>query len=565
MVKIKLIGFIFFILHGCSTILEPIVIPDADILSSREDLSIQIQDLNFKTAEIANKNHYPRKLMVSGSGLRAKISDESDYLSLMIPESLRKEDYVLDYGDQLSFTQRVEFLNLNPQWPQSSYTEDYVLGDGDELTFSNFVEAENLKVDIDQTGNIKKQLGDGQKLIVSSGVIGSDGNILLLGIGNIQAANRTIVDVQNEARNILIRNGTSPNFQLQITGFNSKKAYLTSNNSDEGKVIYLNNIPISLKEIALASNISALNKDFALITLTRQNKIFRITAGQLFKDNFPEIFIEDKDQINIKTVENYIKQVDALIGSKGNILLPDIGSIYVKNKTISQVQKNIHELLTKVGFVPNFQLELAVPKSKKAYMFIKDRGTSIIPLANSKISIKDIIHDGIILENSTNGITVVKITRNNKVYKLTLEKILDPSTDNIWIQHNDQIEIEYLEYKSGQVFALSGAGNATIVKINPSRRETLANVLFEPNGALSNLNAKRSEIYLIRGQKPTIAYHLDGQDASKILVAAKTELRPNDIIYVADRAIISLSRLLLEISPLRILTGNLVNDNFIPE
>jgi polysaccharide export outer membrane protein len=229
------------------------------------------------------------------------------------------------------------------------------------------------------------------------------------------------------------------------------------------------------------------------------------------------------------------------------------------------VQKNIHELLTKAGFVPNFQLELVAPKSKKAYMFIKDRETSIIPLANSKISIKDIIHDGIILENSMNGITVVKITRNNKVYKLTLEKILDSSTDDIWIQHNDQIEIEYLEYKSGQVFALSGAGNATIIKINPSRRESLANVLFEPNGALSNLNAKRSEIYLIRGQQPTIAYHLDGQDASKILVAAKTELRPNDIIYVADREIISLSRLLIEISPARILTGDVLNNNLITE
>ena len=39
-------------------------------------------------------------------------------------------------------------------------------------------------------------------------------------------------------------------------------------------------------------------------------------------------------------------------------------------------------------------------------------------------------------------------------------------------------------------------------------------------------------------------------------MAAQTELRPNDIVYVADRPIISFSRTLAEILPLR----NLLRD-----
>ena len=62
--------------------------------------------------------------------------------------------------------------------------------------------------------------------------------------------------------------------------------------------------------------------------------------------------------------------------------------------------------------------------------------------------------------------------------------------------------------------------------------------------------AKRSEVYLLRGQNPSVAYHLDAQNVSRILVAAKTELRPNDIVYVADRPIISFSRTLAEIAHL---------------
>ena len=140
---------------------------------------------------------------------------------------------------------------------------------------------------------------------------------------------------------------------------------------------------------------------------------------------------------------------------------------------------------------------------------------------------------------------------------MTLDQVLDPTTPNILVADEDHIEIENLTYKPGQVFALSGAGNAEMVFIDPSRRETLADILFTNKGALNNLMAKRSEVYLLRGQNPSVAYHLDAQNVSRILVAAKTELRPNDIVYVADRPIISFARTLAEINPLRILLRDL--------
>ena len=111
------------------------------------------------------------------------------------------------------------------------------------------------------------------------------------------------------------------------------------------------------------------------------------------------------------------------------------------------------------------------------------------------------------------------------------------------------------------MYALSGAGSASIVPIDPSKRETLADILFTSNGPLNNLSAKRSEVYLLRGKNPLVAYHLDAQNVSRILVAAKTELRPNDIVYVADRPIISFSRTLAEIIPLRTLLRDIQNDN----
>ena len=146
---------------------------------------------------------------------------------------------------------------------------------------------------------------------------------------------------------------------------------------------------------------------------------------------------------------------------------------------------------------------------------------------------------------------------------MTVDEILDPKTQDVWIIDGDQIEVESLSYKPGQVFVLSGAGSAQVVPIDPSKRETLADILFANNGAFSNLLAKRSEVYLLRGQNPSVAYHLDAQNVSRILVAAKTELRPNDIVYVADRPIISFSRTLAEINPLRILLRDKQNGNIL--
>ena len=158
------------------------------------------------------------------------------------------------------------------------------------------------KINIGAMGNIVPQK-ESEILISTKGVIGSNGNMLLFGLGNIQAANRTLDNLRNEIRNIIIRKGQAPNFQLEISNFQSQKAFLT-NDSHTSKIIYLNNIPVSLKQIALAANISKSHKNLTLIKLTRDAKEFRLTAEQLFNLEAPEIIIKANDQIELSTLLN---------------------------------------------------------------------------------------------------------------------------------------------------------------------------------------------------------------------------------------------------------------------
>jgi len=548
------------LLNGCVQILEPVSFfggkQDVESEVEQEEFEINIKSLTFDTAEKANNSPYLRRMVLTGSGSRAKVLDEANFLKSNFPKSSNSPHYHLGIGDQISLTQLNEFETEFAQWPSISNEPEYILGIGDKLTFSQSNDGnENISIALNDSEEL---LND--TLMVTSGVIGSNGNILLFGLGNILAANRTLESVRTEVRNILIRNGLTPNFQLEITEFQSKKAFATISNG-ESQIIPLNNIPITLKELALRVGLSISNGNFAIIKLTRNAKEFRFTAGQLFDLNAPEITIQNNDQIEIQIISDKVTTIKSIVGSKGNILLGSIGSISAVNRTLDDIYGEISSILIEKGIKPKFQLELTKFASKKAYLIQKNVGNIVIPLTSSAITLRELILENKGFVPSNTGLLIISLKRNGQVYRMTVDEILDPKTQDIWIIDGDQIEVESLNYKPGQVFALSGAGSAQVVPIDPSRRETLADILFVKNGALNNLLAKRSEIYLLRGKNPSVAYHLDAQNVSRILVAAKTELRPNDIMYVADRPIISFSRTLGEILPLRILLRDIQNDN----
>jgi len=566
MIKVKILTITLimsFFINGCDQILEPIVINIGDNKNTnkaQENFDINIRALNFKTAAEANKYAYPRQLMQNGSASNANVFDEKDFLVAKMPIFSKKHDYIIGKMDKLLFTQSIEFLDDEIDWPINNSKMEYLLDAGDELTYVQSSDPSTKLVDTSNIENIS------DLVVKTSGIIGSNGNILLLGLGNIKAAGRSLGDVRTEVRNILLRNGNAPNFQLEITQFVSKKAFLSVKKPGavpllESKIIQINNIPTTLKEVSLMAGVSGNLGDKALIKLSRETKHYNLTAGQLFSLNASNIFIQDKDQIEIEIASKNITNAEITVGASGNIFLPEIGTIYVDMRTIRSVRSEIKKVLLKKGYKQDFQLSLLKSNSKKAYLINKNLGNVTISLPEEGLSLKNLVLSNKQFIQNDTGLSVIKLKRKENVYQMTLEQIIDLDIPDIWIEHEDQIEVKSLEYKLGQVFALSGAGKASIVPIHPAKRETLADVLFVQSGALQNTLAKRSEVYLLRGTNKPIAYHLDAQNVSRILVAAKTELRPNDIIFVADRPIISFARTLAEITPLRILLRDIENGN----
>ena len=570
------------LLNACNKILEPVSFfggkQGVEAQSVQEDFEINIKSLTFESARDANKAPYPRRLMQTGAGSEANVLNEADLMTSNMPPSSESNDYLLDIGDQLLYTQLEEFVTSTTQFPAQPIESDYLLGVGDELTLIQLNEDTgglgNIISNIPQTGNAENNRNaakpqSSENVLKTSGLVGTNGNILLLGLGSIKAEGRSLSDVQTEVRNILIRNGLAPSFQLEITGFNSKKAFVTFPNPDKvlgNNIVPITNLPITLKELAITYGLRPSSKDSTIVSLKRGDQKFRMTAGQLFDNATPRIAIQDRDQIEIDEAASTSTSTEAVVGSRGNILIPGVGILKAKNRSLADVQAEITRILVGKGLNPSFQLEVTGYNSRKFFLISKMHGSKEVLLDDTAMNLKEAVLSNIEIDNQTNTrggktFTVVELIRGDVSYRVSWQKMLSGAASNVLIQDGDTINLEDLDYKLGQVFALGGAGNAELVPIDPSKRETLADILFSPKGALNNLMAKRSEVYLLRGRNPSVAYHLDAQNVSRILVAAQTELRPNDIVYVADRPIISFSRTLAELNPLRILLRDLDNGN----
>jgi len=579
MTKLKLIacGFVSTLfLQSCSEVLEPVSFfggkQGVDAQSVQEDFEINIKSLTFETARDANKAPYPRRLMQTGAGSEANVLDEADLMTSNMPPAPVSKDYLLGVGDQLLYTQLNEFVTLPTQFPSQLTEGDYLLGIGDELTLIQLNEAVSSSSGIPSSlssivdgdiGTIGKPQSS-ESVLETSGIIGTNGNILLLGLGNITAEGRSLSDIQTEVRNILIRKGLAPNFQLEITGFNSKKAFVAFSNSGVNRsnnTVPITNLPVTLKELAINYGVRPSSKATTVVSLTRGGQKFRMTAGQLFDKATPRIIITDRDQIEIDEAASSSTSIGAVVGSRGYILLPGIGSLKAEDRSLAQLQADVSRILIDKGMTPSFQLEVTAYKSRKFSLVTEDNGIRVVPLTDTETDLKEAILSNIGGNKGSTAFTLVELTRGDASYHMPWQEILSGGASNVLIQDGDTIKLKNFNYKLGQVFALGGAGNAGLVPIDPSKRETLADILFSPKGAFNNLLAKRSEVYLLRGRNPSVAYHLDAQNVSRILVAAQTELRPNDIVYVADRPIISFSRTLAEISPLRILLRDLESGN----
>ena len=280
----------------------------------------------------------------------------------------------------------------------------------------------------------------------------------------------------------------------------------------------------------------------------------------LYSDKANNINVKAGDHIFIQDSSANIKTTVSIIDNEGYLVFENVGKVKAAGRTLSELKYNIENLMQPVPDSQNaFQIQIEKFVSQKALLTPHGKPGVLIPITDNPAKLSEVLtQNGLSID--ANSITQIILRRDGQNYEFSLDDLLVSDGPNIYLQPDDLISAQVMPYKEIKVFILGGV-SPQIFKINPANRETLADVLFTSGGPLSATSAKRSEVYLLRGSNPVVAYHLDAQSPTRLIVADAMELRPNDIIYVAEQPIISFNRTLATIIPLRILLRDIQDEN----
>ena len=562
--------FLAGLLTSCSQVLQTVDLNiNAEDNSLQEAFNVVEKTLTIREANSQKTAPYTRIVLKNGRGDIAQPISEKLALKSEYPKNNLPIKYKIGIGDTVTFSRLIEnnqAPNKNTNiWPKQNVERKYQLGIGDTLALTLIRTNNDLNTTAPRSSDSNE---GGQQVIISQqqnditietkGRIGSDGSVLLLEVGRLEANGKSLNELRSEVRNILIRNGVSPRFQLEIVDFKSQKSYLTVNSVS--KVILLNDQKTTMRDILTSANVGIKPGVITRIRLQRNSKEFSISLRELYGLSTKNIDIQPDDHIFVEDSSANMRVSSSIVDHEGNIVFESIGKVRGAGLTLNQLKENIENLIQPVPDSQNaFQIQVTNFASQKALLTAQGKPGVLIPITDTPTKVSEVLaQNGLSIDG--NQITQITLHRDRNTYVFNLDDLLNPDSPDVYIQPNDHIVTTILPYKENKVFILGGV-SPQIFKINPANRETLADVLFTSGGPLSSSSAKRSEVYLLRGSKPVVAYHLDAQSPTRLIVAEAMELRPNDILYVAEQPIISFNRTLTTIVPLRVLLRDIQDEN----
>ncbi len=141
----------------------------------------------------------------------------------------------------------------------------------------------------------------------------------------------------------------------------------------------------------------------------------------------------------------------------------------------------------------------------------------------------------------------ITLLRDGVEYTTALSLLLKRPSKQIRLFSDDKIIFNSIIFKKENVLIVGETGDQKSVNINSISRPTLTEILFNP-GVFSLNSSDFSQIYVLRKKLSHFnAYHIDITNPTRVNLASKFEMRPDDIIFVATQPLSLYSRALSQI------------------
>lgn len=302
----------------------------------------------------------------------------------------------------------------------------------------------------------------------------------------------------------------------------------------------------------------------------------------------------------------------------GSIAIPDVGRVSIAGMTLEEAEAKLFQSLVSAQIEPTFSLEVSQFNSKKVSIGGAVRDPGVVPITLTPLYLDEALATTGGTTASNLDYTSVRLYRDGTIYQIPLEELYSNSSikkivlqpgDSIFVDDTYQLDqasayfaqqIQLAQYRQGARTTALAQLQAEVAlrrdQLNEARdnyraltefdaaerdyvyltgevktqgrfdlplgrQASLADALYEGAGGLASSTADPRQVYVLRGSTDPMefdsltAWKLDTSNVAALTLATRFELRPNDIVFIAEQPITRWKRTIDQITPTIISIG----------
>ncbi len=301
----------------------------------------------------------------------------------------------------------------------------------------------------------------------------------------------------------------------------------------------------------------------------------------------------------------------------GAIAIPNVGRVQVAGLTLEQAEDELFQRLVENQIDPTFSLEIAEFNSRKVSIGGAVRNPRVVSVTLTPLFLDEVLAAAGGINAPDLDLTTVRIYRDGTLYQIPVGELYsNPGLRRIQLTDGDSVfvdteyeldlaeayfeqQITLAEFRQDSrsialdqlrtevdlrrnalnearqnfrartelgdedrdyVYLTGEVGTQSRYTLPFGRQATLADALYS-SGGVPTETADVREVYVLRGANDprefgaVTAWRLNAKDATNFLLATRFELRPNDVVFIAEQPVTRWARVIRQISPGLINTG----------
>ncbi len=301
----------------------------------------------------------------------------------------------------------------------------------------------------------------------------------------------------------------------------------------------------------------------------------------------------------------------------GAIAIPNVGRVQVSGLTLEQAEDELFQRLVENQIDPTFSLEIAEFNSKRVSIGGAVSNPRVVPVTLTPVYLNEVLAAAGGITAPDQDLASVRIYRDGTLYQIPVSELYSNSSlqrvqltdgDSVFVdtayeldlaesyfeqqielaqfrqqsrsialnqlrtevelrrsalneaRQNYRTRVEFGDVARDYVYLTGEVGKQSRFALPFGRQATLADALYS-NGGLPTETADVREVYVLRASNDprefgaVTAWQLNGKDAANFLLATRFQLRPNDVVFVAEQPVTRWSRVIRQITPSLITSG----------